>query len=67
MLIRRGLLLHFTNMWAILDRFSQVSKAIRGEKEEEDTEPDSSAPENGETKPESPTSLDETVRELNNR
>ena len=47
--------------------FPQVSKAIRGEKEEEDTEPDSSAPENGETKPESPTSLDETVREPNNR
>jgi len=51
----------------LLQRNEKVSKAIRGEKEEEDTEPDSSAPENGETKPESPTSLDETVRELNNR
>ena len=43
-----------------------MSKAIRGEKEEDENEPDSSAPENGETKPVSP-SLDETVRELNNR
>jgi len=50
----------------LLQRNEKVSKAIRGDKEEEETEPDSSAPENGETKSESP-SLDETVRELNNR
>merc|ERR1719233_822527 len=50
----------------LLQRNEKVSKAIRGDREDEETEPDSSAPENGETKPESP-SLDETVRELNNR
>jgi len=49
----------------LLQRNEKVSKAIRGEKGEEETEPDSSA-ENGETKSDSP-SIDETVRELNTR
>jgi len=49
----------------LLQRNEKVSKAIRGEKGEEEPEPDSSA-ENGDTKSDSP-SIDETVRELNTR
>jgi len=49
----------------LLQRNEKVSKAIRGEKEVVEPEPDSSA-ENGETKDDKP-SVDETVRELNTR